>query len=424
MTTPSDIPSRIPEPLGGQPAYVPPIGGGSSIVRPHTFQYVTYHPISRKPLGPPLRLIGPVWSQVLDGNGSFSAKLTVPDDSDEVATLRIQTEPFRSAIYVKDEVGNFPWGGIITQRIWNKSDASITINAIEWRSWLYDKIIGPYPVTSSTPADFYYQFHQEDQLQIARELVEIATRGGSADGCPLILRGTETSGATPPISAIRDLNFYGSAFRKTADLIDSMAHREGGFEWSIEIYPGLADHWPQLHIVFYYPERGGTIPGLLFNRTTKGANILDYDPITEDGTPVRQRIWAIGSGTTGSSLFVQDTNPDIASGEYLMVEDTWTNSSITQTSTLASNARQERNFKSQTFNQITVKVALSNPDKRLYGIGDRAYLIIADRWMDLHFPTVRISEIQVAPQDGAGTVTVTFNTNDLTEPTVDDGGGV
>jgi len=107
-----------------------------------------------------------------------------------------------------------------------------------------------------------------------------------------------------------------------------------------------------------------------------------------------------------------------------MSEDTWTNSSITQTSTLSADIRQERLFRKPGISSIQIIVSLNNPSVFDYDIGDRCRLVLSDRWLSYDLPSVRIIDKVVSPQQGSGQVQLTLDLTDLTEPDVDTGGGV
>lgn len=423
------IPGDIPGDLSGLP-YDPDLVNKKPVyvTTPTTYRFVCYHPLTGRQLTGNLRLVGPQWSQTVDGNGTFSARLVVPENPIIVDQFKASLEPGSSAIYVIDNKGNFVWGGPIMEQEWEHASGVVTINAVEWRSWLFWKFLSPN--INSPYKDIVYSYTQKDQLLIARDLVTKAVAPGVSGGCPSIKVGTETSGSNPiPIAARRDLNVNGSDFKYVGDAIDSMAHREGGFEWTIEIR-SKSDGSPQLYFVPFYPQRGMKRTTILLKHTastgSKGnsGNILSYGPIKKSWADVRQRIWGVGSGTGSNAIWTHDTEPRLSTGNFLMSEDVWTNSSITKLSTLGKDVRKEREYRKTGNHTVSISLLISDPDVGTYNVGDRVRLILSDRWVNLDYPSVRITEKVISPQEGSGQVMLTLDLTDLRPPDTDIGGSI
>lgn len=420
------IPGALPGALSGVP-YVPLASTSVVLVTsPTTYKYVIYHPLTNRQLMGNLKLVGAQWSQTIDGNGTLSAKVVVPEDAQAVAVLQTALQ-LDNAIYVIDNHGTYVWGGWIEDVSWDPANGDVEIAANEWRAWFYMKMLTP----SLTPpyANVTYAYAQKDQLIIARDLISKATSGGIANGCPTIRLGTETSGPSPiPIAAKRDLNFLGSDFKFLGNLIDSMAHRDGGFEWILDIRQNNLTGAPELWFATYYPQRGRSKPITLLKHTggdsTVGnsGNIISYAPYRKSSKDIRQRIWASGSGVPGQLIYTQDAEPALSTKYFLMKEDSWSNSSIVNTSTLASNARRERLFRKPGIDQLDIVVNIYQPDVSTYGIGDRVRLVITDRWLNVDLPAVRIVARTISPDENQ--VSLTLDLNDATPPESDAAGSI
>lgn len=380
------------------------------------YQYLSCHPVTRAKLAT-LRPTDPAWVTTVNGNGSFSATFALPDNEDVVRLMRVALEPDQAAIYVKDAGGRFPWGGPIIEQSWNPNEGTVTITAVEWRSWFSTVMLTPMVDMSS---DILYGWTNKDQLQIAREIVSLVTAAGAADGRPPVTIGTETSGKN------RDLNILGTEFRTAAEALDSMANRSGGFEWTIEVRPDPSDGLPRLYFVVYFPQRGTLVSGLVFKKTPTGtSNLVSYGPVRKSSADLRMRQWATGAGQPPDLLFAVDTEPTLALNNRLMREDRTSYSSVVDRTTLSSHARNERLFYANSKELLTISHALAKPDADSYSAGDRAVLRVEDQWLvdgGYDLPAVRIVQKKVTP--GKGLVELVLDLDDYLLPEVDVSGGV
>lgn len=379
------------------------------------YRYVSCHAVTRQQLDPSLRLSDPSWSWTVGGNGTLTAKIAVPDDAAAREQLRAATQPKAAAIYVKDATGRYPWGGPVVSRTWNPNDGTISIAAMEWRAWMFKVPLAP---LSNMTADIQYVWTSVDQTQIARDIASYVLAGGTTMGSPSMLFGSEAlSGKT------RDLSVWGTAFKRAGELLDTMANRDGGFEWSIETRPHPVDGLPQPYFVTYYPQRGALVSSILLRRTNNGGNLLSYGDVPEDFSTSYDRFWTTGVGQAPDQLFAQDTSPDLPLGRVLRFESNTSYSNVSDRSTLASHARANRKFYAPGTNLLPISLSVSKPDVDSYGIGDRVPLSIHDRWLDLELPAVRIVEKKVS-MSGAGHVELTVDVTDYELPEVDPGGAV
>lgn len=375
-------------------------------------RYLACDPLGRTQLAPPLRLNTVKWTENVNGNGQFTANLTLPEDTDVIARLKTAVSVGK-AIYAMDtDSSTFPWGGYIIGRDWDPDAGVIGITAVEWRSWLYGVFLGP---NTDLSGDIAYDWTGIDQLQIAKEIVAQVTSAGITDGRPTIATGEEVSGKT------RDLNIKGMDFKNAGALIDSMAQRSGGFEWTVEVEAG-PDGLPSLRLGLYYPQRGSLIPGLVLRHTPDGANFQLSDKIQASIASRQTRCWATGS--TESAQYAMDSDPALSSAGTLLCEGVRNYSSVSDRTTLASHARAEREYLSPEVNTLQGWVHENLLPVTSYRAGDRTRLVYLDAMYDLDLPAVRVISRSVEPLSGAGKVGITLDLDDSEEPETDSGGAV
>lgn len=381
------------------------------------YRYLSCHAVTRAQIASSLRFQSAKFNWSTTGSGTFQGKVAVPANSSARDILRLATEPKSAAIYVKDSNNLYPWGGPVVARTWNPSDGTLDITAVEWKSWLYRVFITP---ELDGSGDIQWSWTNIDQTTISREIVTLVTSGGSADGSPSVLFGSEAVSGR-----LRDLNVWGTALKSAGELIDSMANRDGGFEWTIESRVDGTDGLPRLHFVTYFPQRGGLIDNLIFKHTTGqtgGGNMIP-GAIEESAVDRAERFWATGSGSAPDQIYAQDTDPNLVSGSVLRFEGKSSYGSVLDRKVLASHARRSRAFYAPGTNFLPVKHTLGKPDADSYGIGDRGRLVIEDRWADTDLGAVRVIEKSIDTA-GAGIVDVTLDLNDYVLPEVDAGGTV
>jgi hypothetical protein len=325
------------------------------------YRYVSCHPVLRNQLDPSLRFIDAEWSWVVGGNGTLAAKITVPESQSQIDQLKIATAPKQAAIYVRnDATGTYPWGGVVIKRKWSRASNQITITCMEWRAWFYNIIMGP-----GASTDITYGLAASDQLVIARDLVADALAGGTAVGVPPLLTGSETSGKQ------RDLTFLGSQMKYLGQQLDTVANRDGGFEWSIESRPGTIDGLPQLWFVPYFPERGTQAAGVSFRATEGGRGNFIPGDIEEDHSDRYERFWTTGAGTAPDATWAVDSDPELATGTFLRFDGAASFSTVSDRNTLASHARRSRRFYAPGTNLVQGVVPFAKVDPETIQIGDR-----------------------------------------------------
>ena len=379
------------------------------------FQYQVYHPVTRGRLGQ-LTVREPSWTEVVNGGTTFTGKVTVPDNPLVVSQIDTCTKPYESSIYaIPAGTGAISFGGPVINRVWDDETNTITVTAIDWKSWCYRVIVGP-KADGTNP--FITTYTNMDQLAIARTIIYRVFSPGQAEGVPVVQVGDYVSGVN------RTYQVSGTQFKTLGAWLDDLGGlANGGFEWEVE--PVFSPEGiPVMRFQFYIPQRGGVIPGLLFSKTFKGGNILKIDSYEEDASAVARRVWAVGEGaSTDSTPYAADTDPTLVLRRSALRTDTVTQYSGTLTrSQLASYARAERAYRSVVLGGLTFTVRLDSPDWTTYGKGDRCRIKVQDRFLNLDVRKCRILSRQINPD--SNTAQLTVNLNDLKLPEVDSGGAV
>lgn len=377
------------------------------------YQYIACHSLTRQQLAPPLRFNEPSWTELVNGNGQFSGTVALPTSPTSRALLKQALEPDISAIYIKAPDGSWPFGGPIIDQDWDSRQNSVTVTAVDWRSWLYAAFLGP---KLDLTADNLYGWTAIDQLQIARDIVTYATAGGVTDGRPTIALASTVSGK------LRDLNIKGLDFKYAGELLDTISRRSGGFEWDIEVYANASDGLPSLRLNLGFPELGATPSGLLLRATPTGGNMSINGTIKRSSSGRRTRVWT--TGNTESMPFAVDSDPNLATSGVLLREKVSAHSTVIDRTTLASHARSERQFLTPMTNFLSVTVREDAYDVWGYRAGDRARIVYSDAWEDRDLAAARILERKVSPAQGAGTVEMVIDLEDIEEPQVDETGAV
>lgn len=351
---------------------------------------------------------------VAGSGGSFSGRLEITNGMKE--TLAVLTEPWSVAIYVQDPMtGNFLWGGPMISRPWDPGERRLQLSAISWKSWLYMKILDP-DFSVNPPIDKIYSQTATDQFSIARYLLGFV----NADvGTPHINLGVELSGVN------RDLSTQGTQFKFVGELIDSMAHRDNGFDWNIAVEQDTNGH-PALWFRPYWPKRGQVNNSvILLHGQPSGGNILSFSSQSDSAASLRTRCWATGSGQPPDMLFAYDQDPALATGFMLNAERVDNYSTVSDIANLAQHARTARKYYGQTRSTITPQIGLDDPDFRSYGAGDKIRVKINDDWWDFDYNAARIIDRQFNVNNEGNspapdTVSLTIDLTDILLPQDDE----
>jgi hypothetical protein len=355
-----------------------------------------------------LPLKGPLWSETVNGAGTFEARIVVPEDPVLQGPIRTATNLDNSVVVTADNNVQ-PWSGYITKRKWDPSTNEVVITAQEWKTYFYRFIIAPW---NEDPESNYQVYNDWDQLTLAQFLAESQILSYYGEGAPYI-DATENKES----GVDRDLLVVGNKFRTLGSWIDSMANRDRGFEWDVQVRQG--DDGPLLWFETYFPERGGVIDGLEFSYGETG-NILSYEPPEENSDELVRRQWALGEGPTSEvQPYARDEDPALANDEVLIFDKATSWSGVQENVTLAQHARAERQFYSRTLDMFQFTVSMNRPHAYTYNVGDRCRLKVKDRWLDLSYDTVRIIQRDVYPEQQVVKITVDLSDDVLPEIDVD-----
>lgn len=391
-------------------------------VRNINYRYIFHHAITNAYMGEfivrdvkfnsPLKGPGGQFSGVIPLNDDQPASLVKPaTEMDDVAVYVIYRDPDTAA-------ETFIWGGPIQSRVWHPNTHTVSILAVEWKSWFYTRMFAP----SITPpfADRKFTYTATDQMVITRALLAEAV---AQPGTPNIVFNAETS------TRLRDLTVFGSAYRYIGDIIDGMANRNDGFDWAINIRKSSSTRSPELVANLYYPERGSTASLSLdyvssaLDRTQDGrGTIQSIGDWPEEITQRRTRVWATGDGSPPDQPVAMDDDALLETDEILLRETQINLSGVTKPSTLSEHAQAERAVLGVTTESIDIgiKPLLIKPTQT--GIGDRTYLKVQDDWLDVEFDAVRIIDRAIVPHGSEGEqVTLTIDLSDATRADLDEG---
>lgn len=373
------------------------------------YRFASYHPVLRHQLHAGLPMVAK-WNQVVGGNGVLEGYITLPDDPEQVAAIRTATDELSSAIYVRSTTSSsYLWGGPVIER--RVQGDQLKVTCMEWRSWPFQIVVPP-----GVNSDTYYSFDDVDQMQIARTVMQYAAGILDTDAGHPLTYTSQSSGK------LRDLHFYGSEMKKAGEVIDSIANRDGGFEWTLQPLVSQLDGLPLVNFHCFFPQQGNVLPQLVFKATKKGGNCIPGE-IVQSGATRYSRFWATGVGQAPDQLYAYDSDPNIATKSVLRLDGSTSFSTVSERATLASHARRARRFYQPGLNLVTVQHNLVQIDPDLYSIGDRARLIVKDRWNDIDMASVRIISKDI-DTSGAGTVSTVLDLTDDTLPEVDAGGVV
>lgn len=359
-----------------------------------------------------MELYNVTFNDPVKGIGSLTGKCIITREN--VETARACFDYDRTIMVVS--ANDFPlWGGLLKTRRWDPRSASLDLNYDAVKSYAYGLFLRPTGYDSGLLNDATYQWVDGEQTQIAADLLAFGVSGS----------GAKMTFQPPPVivtGQYRDLTIQGMDFKYIGELIDTMANRTNGFEWTIR--PEKTEGIPAyLYGRFFYPERKTDATNLFFEYDPRGGgNILDFGNPEESVVNRRTRVFATGAGVPPDQAVALDTDPLTINGTRLLSEKVSNYSTVVLTSTLQEHAQQERIALAEPYDQITLAVKPDMPDVLSYGPGDRCRVIVKDLWMDIDVSNARIVDRAISPwYRGAGeAVSITVDLSDNQLP--DDGG--
>lgn len=376
-----------------------------------TFQYQVYHPVTRVRMGR-LDVREAKWTEVVNGGTVFTGKVTVPDNPVVAEGVARNTMPYAAAIYAVPGDGSISFGGPVVNREWDDTTNTLTVTAIDWKSWFYRITIGP---RVGTLDPWTQTFTNVDQLIIASYLVDRASNTYNA-GSPIMESASYTSGVN------RNYIITGVEFKSLGQHLDELGSlSNGGYEWEVEPVFGN-DGLPKVRVQYYIPQRGAVVPGLVFRKTPEGGNILKVTEVSDDASAVATRVWAVGEGPNAESTpWGVDESP-LNQTATLRTDKVSQYSGAFTVSQLASYARTERLYRANYLSGLSFVTRMDSPDIFSYTKGDRCRAVVRDRFLDIDVSNCRILSREMDPDNNL--VTITINTNDTSMPEVDEDGAV
>lgn len=376
---------------------------------PAVWTFQVYDILTRRFLADlPLYDVG--FNDPLEGAGSLEASLTLSRVPAQVRRQLKAAIQYKTAWLFCYFGSMIPFHGQIVAAPWSPSTSTLTIRADESRTWL-DTV---HLATTRTKS---YAWSQVEQCQIGRDIIRAVS--GPGGGRPVI-------GVDATVSGVRrDLTIPAQSFRVASEAIDSVAGRDGGFDWTILARDSSVDGAPELYFQSWFPERRSPARPVHLLQQVEApgvgqGNILDTLAWPEDASAARTRVYALGDGEAPAQMTAHDDDPELTAGRAVLREKTvsYSGQGITKAATLAAHAATERAVLSETVSTLSVPVTLENPAYGTYQTGDRFRLVYRDEWMDVDLPAVRCVDMAVrcVQADGRDSVTLELDLSDLRTP--------
>lgn len=384
------------------------------------YAYRSVETVSGTPLAY-LPLHAVTWGQVLNGVGTFQARLKLPplgsktrstvvfDDSYShvytetysspsvvesydhgaaVAGAYVDaTDPLRRCVYVERD-GVVMDGYVIVARSWDHDTQELVVVGASLWALLRRRRIR-WNVT----------FTATDQLAIARSLI---TRAQQSTGGDLgIAVGSETSGR------VRDRTYVAYEDKPLAEAIEQLSEVIDGFDFEIDVERTGDSYTRTLRL--HYP-RKGRVAAKSGHVWTLGANMLLLD-WPEDAQRTANSIAALGAGEGLSMLRSVQTDTTVLALGFPLLEDSLSLKDVSVAATLNGHARQALADQRLPFvlPRATV-LADAAPTVDGVEVGDDAHLVVRPgtdpRWPAGLNAVARIVERSVSPPDDGEPATV------------------
>lgn len=370
----------------------------------------------------PLRAV--TWGQVLNGVGTFRARLKLPplggfrsitdasyagdtfsddpassDDYDHGAAMAgayvDATDPLRRCIYIERD-GVVMEGYVIVERSYDHDSHELILTGASLWALLRRRRIR-----------WDATFTQVDQLAIVRSLITKAqlSTGGDLD----IDVGTETSGR------LRDRTYDGFEDKPLGEAVQQLAAVIDGFDFEIDVQRLGSDYARTLRL--YYP-RKGRVASQSGHVWTLGANMTALD-WPEDGQRTANSIVALGAGEGASMLRSVQTDTAVLAQGYPLLEDSVSLKDVSVQGTLDAHARAEL-ADNRVVAVLPKATVLADVAPTIDGVevGDDAALVVRPntdpRWPSGLSAVARIVERRVSPPDDGAPATVELLFEEIT----------
>lgn len=342
-----------------------------------------------------LPLQGVSFNRPLNAAGTFQGAVPLGDPgigNDDPIGI---TTPSKVGLYV-DRDGVLIWSGIVWSRTYDSASRLLSVHAAEFESYFARRLI------TST-----YAPSGVDQCTIVQNL--ITTAQSATGGNVGVVVGAQTSGVS------RSFTWNGYELKTVAQAIKDIGTQSGGFDWSFD--PAYNAGTPATYFNTYYPTKGTAAAsnGLLFELP---GNVVSYT-LPEDGSQIDVTSYMTGTGSGAAQIQTSVTSSTLLTYGYPLLESIYSDSSITDTTTLANAATARQAAMNNPVSLLTMTVrADQDPVLGAYGPGDEVRVRITDaRWpapasggAGLEM-TARITDLKVTPPDGTTPESVTITAN-------------
>lgn len=265
-----------------------------------------------------LPLTGVKYQKVLNGAGTLSCAMTLPNSNPTLAQILVDaTTPTRRALYI-DRDGVIMWAGIIWTRRYDTATSVCDLQGAELWSLFKRRRISDLET-----------FTAIDQCTIAENLITYtqAKTGGSIG----VVNAGVTSGVT------RTRTYLAADLKPVAEAIEQLAAVSNGFEFAIDTdyQSGVITNTFRCS----YPRRGraaGT-NGHVFE---VGRNVAAFQ-WNEDGTSAANTVYAVGADSGTGAIRSTGTGTTAVTAGYPLLEDNVSYTDVTVQATLDAHATAE-----------------------------------------------------------------------------------
>lgn len=275
-----------------------------------------------------LPLIDVSLSDVLRGAATGSAKVPLGNARVRAQDPFAATTPARSCMWAErqefqPDTGvvarrDVMWGGVVMSRSRQRSARTMTLGLVTWPSYLSDRLVADHTYT------------QADKATILRDvLADAATQPPVPTDppglYPLIPPPlTALAAAAPPFGVLADRTYLASDLKNALDTVKELGASGDGFDWRFTAYRdpavGTVGESFRVRCDAAYPRLGRISPPDLrwssdrADSRSRWGWVEDYT-ITEDRSPVYNRVTALGDGTGPTQLRSTKTGSDVGNDE-------------------------------------------------------------------------------------------------------------
>jgi hypothetical protein len=339
-----------------------------------------------------LPLNGVDFDEKLDGVGTLTANLLIPEDDTLAAIVVDACSVLRRAIHAERD-GVIIWSGIVLGRKYRTSTRTFSLRCVGWW-WLFGRRFLTADVT----------YTATDQGAIAEDLVEVEAQSAKPGGDLAVTSPTNTHGVT------RDRTYVGNELKQIGEAVEQLSEVIDGFDWSLDT---TYDAGSITHTFRTWYPRKGRIAGATGHVFELGRNIVELE-VDEDGSICANTIHGVGAGEGADMVRVSVTDSSALAEGYPLLEDRLIRKDIKEIDTLDGHVRYTLAERSRPIESYTaVVLADADPPLGSYITGDDARVRVQPndnhRWPDGLDTFLRIIGIKVSvPDQGTETVAITF----------------